>query len=122
MARDWPNKAQTYVPSKGGSGGGKVARKGGGGPGNKEYGEGQAGKGGYLGGKGGAGGNVRIARDLYKGQINDNPVGRGYQGVCWSCGKVGHKKSECRNLNQQEGWWKVNEVEEELGVEEDGRI
>ena len=31
----------------------------------------------------------------YKGAANPRTDGWGYQGVCWTCGKVGHKTSEC---------------------------
>ena len=34
-----------------------------------------------------------------RGEQND----RGYQGQCWSCGKIGHKSSECR--------WRVDNVD-----------
>ena len=74
----------------------------------------QAGKGGSPGGKGGG----KFGKDLYKGQRHDNPVGGGYQGVCWNCGRVGHKQSECRFLGKQDGKWRVNEVEDEGEDEE----
>ena len=36
-----------------------------------------------------------------RGEQND----RGYQGQCWSCGKIGHKSSECR--------WGVDNVDDD---------
>ena len=36
-----------------------------------------------------------------RGEQND----RGYQGQCWSCGKIGHKSSECR--------WRVDNVDDD---------
>ena len=36
--------------------------------------------------------------------------GKGYQGTCWKCGKVGHKALECRSQG-------INNVEEEQGDE-----
>ena len=43
-----------------------------------------------------------------RGEQND----QGYQGQCWSCGKIGHKSSECR--------WGVDNVDDDDG-ELDGR-
>ena len=37
---------------------------------------------------------------------------RGYQGQCWSCGKIGHKSSECR--------WGVDNVDDDDDDEVDG--
>jgi hypothetical protein len=87
LARDCPTKGKGKGKSGGydkgggkgfnGKGGGKGYYKGGGGKGydkgdGKGYGfEKGSGKG--LGGK-----------------------GKGYQGTCWSCGKIGHKSAECR--------------------------
>jgi hypothetical protein len=34
--------------------------------------------------------------DWFKGAVNPRADGWGYQGVCWGCGKVGHKTNECR--------------------------
>jgi len=36
----------------------------------------------------------------YKGAVNNNNNnnGWGYQGVCWTCGKIGHKSNECRSV------------------------
>ena len=31
----------------------------------------------------------------YQGAWNDKPSGTGYQGICWSCGEVGHQQREC---------------------------
>ena len=39
-----------------------------------------------------------------RGEQND----RGYQGQCWSCGKIGHKSSECR--------WGVDNVDDDDDV------
>ena len=32
-----------------------------------------------------------------QGQPNPKGMGKGYQGTCWKCGKVGHKSNECWN-------------------------
>ena len=38
----------------------------------------------------------------FKGAVNPNSNGWGYQGVCWNCGHIGHKSSECRVVKQVE--------------------
>ena len=47
-------------------------------------------------GKGGKGGYWP-----YQGAWNGNPSGTGYQGICWSCGEVGHQQKECPKKIQQ---------------------
>ena len=40
----------------------------------------------------------------FKGMWNNSQgKGYGYQGVCWNCGKVGHKSNECGGINEVEG-------------------
>ena len=52
-----------------------------------------------------------------KGQVqNDKGKGKGYQGTCWSCGKVGHKANEC--TARDAGY--VEEEGEEESVEVEG--
>ena len=46
----------------------------------------------------------------YKGAVNPRTDGWGYQGVCWTCGKIRHKTSECpRSLQEvsedKKGGW-----------------
>ena len=57
---------------------------------------------GRCGGKGGEG--------WFKGAVNPRTDGLGYQGVCWRCGKVGHKTAECTV--------RLQEVTGETGAEE----
>ena len=47
-------------------------------------------------GKGGKGGYWP-----YQGAWNGYPSGTGYQGICWSCGEVGHQQKECPKKIQQ---------------------
>ena len=55
----------------------------------------------------------------YKGAVNPRTDGWGYQGGCWTCGKVGHKTSECTvRLQEVEGEKESVEVGERF-VEED---
>ena len=42
---------------------------------------------------------------MRSGEIEDATIDRGYQGQCWSCGKIGHKSSECR--------WGVDNVDDD---------
>ena len=78
-------------------GGGKTGWKGGG----KSYfgGKGKGGKGGF--GKGGKGGKGDFGKGGKQGG------GKGYQGTCFTCGKVGHKAWECW------GAYAVEEMEEQ---------
>ena len=48
------------------------------------------------------------------------PSGKGYQGVCWKCHKVGHKASECSEAGVNE--IQQGEPEKECGSVEVGRI
>ena len=34
----------------------------------------------------------------FQGMYNSRPTGYGHQGICWNCGKVGHKSAECTEL------------------------
>ena len=55
----------------------------------------------------------------YKGAVNPRTDGWGYQGVCWTCGKVGHKTSERTvRLQEVEGEKEPTKVAEGF-VEED---
>ena len=64
-----------------------------------------------LGGKGGG--------MWYKGAINPRVDGWGYQGVCWTCGKIGHKTGECTlRLQEVEGAKEPTKVAEGF-VDED---
>ena len=66
--------------------------------------KGQKGKGkgyGKDGGKAkGKGSGFKGSYKGYKGSWNYNPIGSGYQGICWKCGQVGHKAAECPNMNE----------------------
>ena len=66
-------------PAKGKGKGGKGAEKGKGKGAEKGKGKGKGPGEGKAGGKGGG----------WKGK------GKGYQGTCWSCGRIGHKQNEC---------------------------
>ena len=48
------------------------------------------------------------------------PAGKGYQGVCWNCHKVGHKASECRGAAVNEIY--QQDVEQDCGSVEVGRV
>ena len=39
--------------------------------------------------------------EWFKGAITPRTDGWGYQGVCWTCGKVGHKTAECTKRLQE---------------------
>jgi len=78
LARDCPTKG----PGKGGKGAEKGGFKG-------------FVKGGFKGvekgaGKGGGG------KGTWKGGGGKGGPGKGYQGTCWKCGRVGHKAAECQ--------------------------
>ena len=75
--------------------GGMFKGKGKGDGGKGTFGKGEMGKGGMEGSGKGFG---------FKGAVNPNKSGWGYQGVCWRCGKVGHNTAECTvNLQEVEG-------------------
>ena len=44
--------------------------------------------------------------------------GKGFQGQCWTCGKIGHRSNECRSRGMNE----VAEGEEEIGAVEIGGV
>ena len=105
--------ARECATKGGGKGGGKMFGKGG----NYNYDYGKGGKGGnYDYGKGGtykgSGGkdsykgfqNVKGGKDFGKGNLKGGKgmghfgqggKGYGYQGTCFGCGEVGHKRAEC---------------------------
>ena len=62
-----------------------------------------------VGGKGG---------DWFKGAVNPRTDGWGYQGVCWRCGKVGHKTAECTVRLQEVSEENKEAVEEKGFVDE----
>jgi hypothetical protein len=91
-----------------------VSEKKGGGKGDKGKGKGHGqynnfnGKGGKDSGKGG--------KDFGKGgKDGGKSTGKGYQGTCFVCNKVGHKAWECRSK-------RVNAVDEEQEEDEDGAV
>ena len=52
-------------------------------------------------GKGGKGGYCPGFKGGTKGAWNHQPGGKGYQGICFRCGQVGHKAAECTvGINQ----------------------
>ena len=121
FARECPKKGKGKGKGKNDAGGYKGK---GGNPGDKGKGKGDGNyqKGGYQwgypgnkggypkgGGKDGGGknGNQGNFQGKFQGVWNPNNTGKGYQGVCWGCGEVGHKANECPK--------KVNGVEEGNG-------
>ena len=79
-------------------------------------------------GKGGQSGGGEPSKGGGKGKggkdawWNYNPIGAGYQGICWGCGEVGHKQNECKGKGNNKTKKKVQGVEEgregQLGEEE----
>jgi hypothetical protein len=104
FSRECPNHT---IGGKNGKGGGKGYNGGGGQFGKGGKGDGGKGSGkGYVpwsGNKGNFQGNLQqgnFQKGGGKGQWNQNNGKGGYQGTCFTCGKVGHKSNECRsNVN-----------------------
>jgi hypothetical protein len=112
MARECPRKGK----GKGEKGGGKGGEKGKGGFGGKgwygtveEYGKGSGKKGpteklGWKGMTWKGGGDSKVGKNTGGKGWKGGDKGYGYQGTCFTCGKVGHKATECGGIYEvQEG-------------------
>ena len=65
-------------------------------------GRGRKGKGGGR-GKGGKGGGRGGGRDGYRGGKGNGVGSGGFDGVCWTCGRYGHKSEDCRSGGGKSG-------------------